>query len=132
MDCPVKVSLIIEGACGMSQLAGTYTITIAPAATALTLTPPSGPLTNGTVGAALDDVVTVVSGGMPPYNFSITNGAIPDGLSLSSEVNPDNSETVSLSGTPTTAGDSSFELTVTDSAATPASVKATVKRKIGK
>jgi large repetitive protein len=56
------------------------------------------------------------SGGLPPYTWSITAGALPAGLSL-------NTSTGLISGTPTTIGGPvNFTVTVTDSSfATPAS-----------
>lgn len=48
-------------------------------------------------------------GGMPPYNWNVISGAIPDGLSLN-EVNG------IISGTPQAEGDFSFTVQVTDTA----------------
>jgi large repetitive protein len=53
------------------------------------------------------------SGGQPPYNWSVTTGASPGGLTLSS--------TGVLSGTPTNSGDFSFMVEVADSANVKAS-----------
>lgn len=50
------------------------------------------------------------SGGSPPYTWSISAGTLPAGLSLAAA-------TGSISGTPTTAGTSSFSVQVADSAA---------------
>jgi hypothetical protein len=49
-----------------------------------------------------------VTGGTPPYTWSISQGAIPDGLTF-------NSSNGTLSGVPTTTGAFTFNLTVTDS-----------------
>jgi hypothetical protein len=46
------------------------------------------------------------TGGAPPYTWSITGGALPPGLNLSS--------TGLISGTPTTSGSFSFTVTVRD------------------
>jgi large repetitive protein len=63
------------------------------------------PLPTGTVGTAYSTGFAA-SGGSPPYTFALT-GTAPPGLSLSQ---------ATLSGTPTTAGQYSFGITVTDSA----------------
>ncbi|MGH9935773.1 MAG: putative Ig domain-containing protein, partial [Blastocatellia bacterium] len=47
------------------------------------------------------------TGGASPYNFSVSAGALPTGLTL-------NATTGALSGTPTTAGNYSFSVRVTD------------------
>jgi uncharacterized repeat protein (TIGR01451 family) len=52
-------------------------------------------------------VVLAVSGGVPPYTFSITSGALPAGLTL-------NPGTGAITGTPTTAGSFSFTVKVVD------------------
>jgi hypothetical protein len=46
------------------------------------------------------------AGGLAPYTFALTSGALPDGLSLSSDG--------ILLGTPTTTGSSTFSITATD------------------
>jgi hypothetical protein len=51
------------------------------------------------------------TGGTPPYNWTIKSGTLPAGLSLSTGG--------TISGTPTTAGASSFAVQVADSASTP-------------
>jgi large repetitive protein len=48
------------------------------------------------------------SGGSPPYSWSVTSGALPDGLTLQAA-------TGALSGTPSTTGTFTFTVTVTDS-----------------
>jgi predicted RNA-binding protein with TRAM domain len=73
---------------------------------------PSGPritsaaLTGGEITVPYDAVPTV-SGGTGPYAWSVTNGALPTGLSV-------NSTTGAITGTPTTGGTSAFTLVVTD------------------
>ena len=79
-----------------------YTVTVgAPSLTVLPATIPSG-----TAGTAYSQTVTA-TGGNAPYSFSITAGAMPPGISLSS--------TGALSGTPTAAGSFSFTVTAIDS-----------------
>ena len=109
-----------------------FTVSVQPAGPGpLTLTPDGGELPQETVGTAVSDLVTVVSGGVAPYSFAITDGAPPDGCELSSETNADGSETITIDGTPATAGDFSFTLDVTDSSTPPqsAKVKAAVSSK---
>ena len=71
---------------------------------ALTLTFPAPP--SGTIGTAYTDTFTA-AGGTTPYTFSISAGTLPAGLTL-------NASTGVVSGTPTTAGTSSFTVKVTD------------------
>ena len=71
---------------------------------ALTLTFPAPP--SGTVGTAYTDTLTA-AGGTTPYTFSVSAGTLPAGLTL-------NASTGVVSGTPTTAGTSSFTVKVTD------------------
>ncbi|MGH7969084.1 MAG: putative Ig domain-containing protein, partial [Limisphaerales bacterium] len=75
-------------------------------ATQLTITTGS-PLPTGTLGAGYSQTLGA-SGGTAPYSWSVTSGSLPAGTTLSS--------TGALSGTPTTAGTSSFTVQVLDSA----------------
>jgi hypothetical protein len=73
---------------------------------ALTITTTA--LAAGVLGAAYTGTVAV-SGGTPPYSWSVTSGSLPTGLTL-------NTSTGVISGTPTgTAGPSTFTVMVTDS-----------------
>ena len=68
---------------------------------------PANPnLPNGTAGTPFNRAFTVM-GGFAPYSFSITNGALPGGLTL-------NAATGVLSGTPAVTGVFSFEVRVAD------------------
>jgi hypothetical protein len=69
----------------------------------ITLAPPTLP--NGTIGLAYTQTLTA-SGGTGPYAFTVTTGALPAGLTLS--------PAGILSGTPTTAGTSTFTIRATD------------------
>jgi sugar lactone lactonase YvrE len=78
--------------------------------------PPSGltvitkGLPRGDAGSPYFQTLSAV-GGAAPYTWSIVSGALPAGLSLSSAG--------VISGTPTTAGSSTFTVTVTDSSTPP-------------
>ncbi|WP_325130215.1 putative Ig domain-containing protein [Arenimonas sp.] len=69
-----------------------------------------GALPNGTVAAAYSQAISA-SGGVGPYNFAVTAGALPAGLTLS----PGGV----LSGTPTAGGSFNFTVTATDSSPFP-------------
>jgi len=86
----------------------TLAITIAEA---LTITTASLP--NGSVNSAYSSPV-VASGGTTPYVFSISQGTLPPGLTLSASSGV-------LSGTPTTTGPLAFTVRVTDGSAPPQS-----------
>ncbi|MBL0209966.1 MAG: putative Ig domain-containing protein [Holophagaceae bacterium] len=89
-------------ACGGGSPSGE---TAPPPPAAITLGPSSLP--NGTAGVAYSQVLTA-SGGTSPYTFTVSSGSLPGGLSLSSAG--------TLSGTPATAGASSFSVQARDSA----------------
>jgi hypothetical protein len=79
---------------------GTFTLSIAPFA----ITAPS-PLPSGVVGVSYSQALAV-SGGSPPYAWSVASGALAAGLTLSAGG--------LVSGVPTTYGTSSFSVVVTD------------------
>ena len=65
------------------------------------------PLPSGTVGLAYAGVQFAATGGTPPYAFSVATGSnLPPGLQLTAG---------DLTGTPTTEGNFSFGISVTDS-----------------
>jgi len=68
----------------------------------------SDPLPGGEVGVAYD-TTPAATGGTGTYTWSVTDGALPDGLSL----DPSTGE---VTGTPTTSGTSTFTLVATDGA----------------
>lgn len=80
-----------------------FTVVIRPAA--LTITTVALP--TGEVGEAYSAAVGV-SGGAPPYVFTLAQGSLPDGLSL-------DGATGVISGVPTTAGTTSVRIRVGDS-----------------
>jgi uncharacterized protein (TIGR03437 family) len=87
---------------------GSASITIA--ALPLTIITPS-PLATGAVGVQYPPQMITATGGLPPYSFVISQGSLPDGLSLS----PDGM----ITGKPTSTGSYSFQVTATDSAGAP-------------
>ncbi len=91
---------------GAQSAQNTFTITVNPQpCTSLSLTSPTS-LTSGTSGQAYTYQLQT-SGGQSPIAYSLTSGSLPAGLSLSS--------TGLISGTPTAAGNSSFQIQATDS-----------------
>lgn len=85
-------------------VAQSYSVTVA----APPLTIAAGPLPDAVAGLAFTHTVTA-SGGVAPYSFAIAAGSsLPVGLHLAADG--------TVSGTPTTPGDASFSITVTDRA----------------
>ena len=79
-----------------------YTVTIIPTLAIATSTLPAA-----NIGVSYTTSI-VATGGVSPYSFAVTTGALPTGLVLSS--------TGVVSGTPSAAGSFTFTITVTDSA----------------
>jgi large repetitive protein len=75
-------------------------------------------LPGGSVGASYSQAIGV-SGGVSPYHFSITAGALPAGLSL-------DPSSGTISGTPSSSGNFSFTVQVIDSASVTASKQFTL------
>jgi hypothetical protein len=86
---------------GGNTIGGCASIIVCPV---ITVNPPTLP--NGTIGVVYDETVSA-SGGVGPYTFAVTNGALPPGLVL-------NGATGDITGTPTTNGSFGFEITATD------------------
>lgn len=84
---------------------------------ALTITTSSLP--DGTIGTAYSQTVAA-AGGTPPYQFSVTSGTLPPGISI-------DASTGAISGTPTQTGTSSITVQVTDAGQQTASQKLTLK-----
>jgi Putative Ig domain len=94
----------------------TLTINVEPPPAITTTTLPSG-----NIGVAYTGSV-VATGGVPPLSWSISGGTLPAGLSLANST----SDTVNITGKPTTNGPSSFTVTVTDAAGETASAPLTI------
>lgn len=103
IGCNVDVGYRASGSGGSSGGGG------GPVSTLVITT--TSPLPSGTVNSAYSDTLTA-TGGSGTYTWSITTGTLPAGLTL-------NSSTGVISGTPTTAGSSSFTVQVADSESTP-------------
>jgi len=84
-----------------TQGTGNYSLTVV--APSITLAPAT--LSDGTVGQAYSQTVTA-SGGSAPYTYTVTQGALPTGLTLSTGG--------TISGTPTAGGTFTFRITATD------------------
>lgn len=78
-------------------------------------------LPNGTVGLAYAQTISA-SGGVAPYSFSVTGGALPPGFTLASS----GASTALLAGTPTSPGTFTFTVSATDANACIGSLTYTV------
>jgi len=97
------------------QSTGTQlSIAVQAAASPLTITSPAS--LTATVGTAFSQNLTA-TGGSPPYTWSITNGSLPTGITLTNGV---------IGGTATAAGTSTVTLTVTDSNKQTATAQVTI------
>ena len=101
-------SVGLFGATNSTIADGTGVGTISNDDVPVTINPATLP--NGTVATAYSQTLTA-SGGIAPYAFSITAGALPPGLTLSAAG--------TLSGTPTAGGSFNFTVTGTDSSPFP-------------
>src|SRR5580698_6420244 len=95
-------TVTVTDATGASNTSGTLQIVVSSLAFTTT-----SPLPSGTVGVAYAGVQFAATGGTPPYAFSLAAGSnLPPGLQLNAG---------DLTGTPTTLGNYSFGISVTDS-----------------
>ncbi len=95
-------TVTVTDATGASSTSGQLQIVVSSLAFTTT-----SPLPSGTVGVAYAGVQFAATGGTPPYAFSLANGSnLPPGLQLNAG---------DLTGTPTTVGNYSFDVSVTDS-----------------
>jgi hypothetical protein len=137
---PIRYKIILEGET-MSTVTGTFTVSVAPAIgppppPALAINPASGSLPGEVEGTAIAaGVVATVSGGVPPYSYTITGQ--PAGVTFSEVPSADGiagDADVVIAGTPA-AGDSTggdgkgnynVSIVVTDSASPAAASKLNV------
>ena len=97
-------SVTVKDSGGNTSAAQPLTITVIAGVTVLTSSLP-----NGVTGVGYSQTLSA-TGGVPPYsNWTLTTGSMPAGLTLKSS-------TGVISGPPTTAGASSFSVTVRDNA----------------
>ena len=94
-----------------SGATGTTSLTVNPTALVITTTS----LPGGTQGSSYNATVHG-SGGVPPYSFTRTAGALPPGLALATNGN--------ISGTPTSSGTFNFTVTLSDSHSDPTTSRA--------
>lgn len=85
------------------QFKTSASVNILPAPLKLT----DGLMQLGVVGKAFDHTVTL-TGGAPPYTFTVSSGSVPPGLQL-------NASTGEITGTPQSAGLSQFTVSIKDS-----------------
>jgi uncharacterized protein YhjY with autotransporter beta-barrel domain len=96
-----NISLTATDALGFT---GTQAYVLTVAAPGIALLPATLP--GATAGSAYTQAITA-TGGVAPYSFAITAGALPGGLTLASDG--------TLSGTPTASGSFNLSITATDS-----------------
>ena len=112
-----QMKVTLQSAVAGTQSSKTVSITVNPAPAITGATP------NGTVGTAYSATLTA-SGGTGALKLSLASGTLPAGLSF-------NATTGVISGTPTTAGTSSFVAQVVDSSDVPDTVTAARQITIG-
>jgi hypothetical protein len=89
-------------------------IPVVPSCPFITVSPPT--LAAPVLGTPYSQTI-LASGGTAPYTFTVSSGALPPGLMLSST----GAATAVISGTPTAAGPFNFTITATDTAGCPGS-----------
>ena len=101
---------VTDSSAPVESASANLSITITAAGTTVQITTSS--LSEGQTNTAYSATLAA-SGGTAPYNWSVSSGSLPAGLTLSSAGR--------ISGTPTTAGTSSFTVAVSDSSSPAAS-----------
>jgi uncharacterized protein YhjY with autotransporter beta-barrel domain len=92
-----------SGAPGPFSASRAFTLSVGAPSVVL----PATVLASGQVGTAYSAALTPASGGIAPYSYAVTGGALPAGIGLSASG--------TLSGTPTAFGSFAFTVTATDS-----------------
>ncbi|WP_316746765.1 putative Ig domain-containing protein [Pedobacter gandavensis] len=112
-----SVSVTVTDAAGTTA-SNTYALRVIGA-----LSLPSATLADGTVGTAYPPVILPsVSGGTAPYTYTAAN--LPNGLNFDPATN-------TLSGTPTTGGTFTFQITAKDAAGNSTTTDFVIKVKVG-
>jgi len=101
------LAVTVTDSTGGTAATVTRSYTLQIAAPAVLMTPAAGALPAVAAGTAYTQVFSA-SGGIAPYTYAVSAGALPAGLVL-------DAASGRLSGTATAAGSSSFSITVTDS-----------------
>ncbi len=99
-----NISVTVTDSTGGTAATVTNAYTLTIATPTLTLTPATVPA--GTAGVAYTQTF-IASGGIAPYTYALSAGALPAGMTLNAAG--------ALSGTPTVAGTFNFSVTATDS-----------------
>lgn len=98
--------MLLAGSALHAQQTATQPLTLNVTGTPVTIT--NTTLRNGVATVAYVNETAQATGGFGPYTFSVSTGVLPAGLTL-------NGTTGVISGTPTTAGSTTFTLRATDS-----------------
>jgi putative Ig domain-containing protein len=105
-------TIMVTDATGASSTSGPLNIVVSTLAFTTT-----SPLPAGTINMVYSNVQFAATGGTSPYTFALASGStLPPGLNFTGGL---------LSGTPTTAGNFSFGVTLSDSEPTPAVITQT-------
>lgn len=107
----------------MTQVSFTASFHITETQNPLVVTPQSGAFDLSVGEDATGRPVAQVSGGVTPYSFALDpDSVMPDGLTFEE----DGFGNITLSGTPTTAGDDTVVLLITDAAGAQVNLKSKV------
>ena len=108
---PANFAVTVKDSNGVTA-ALPFTLPVNAAALVITT---NSPLNNGTIGVAYTQTLAGL-GGVPPYVWSVTAGALPTGLGL-------NGVSGVISGTPSAAGTFTFTIQLSDNASTTPATK---------